>query len=129
MKLLNLALTAIFAAVSFPGLLQGATKPIPRENSLIEAIKQNQQEKINHHLSNGTNVNERDKDRNTPLMWAAGNGRLEVVQQLLNRGAYISAQNIEGKTALMWAADNNQLNTLKALIEAGAGPDAKNNSA
>src|ERR1051325_3060546 len=76
----------------------GVTKEERKDPILIQAIRQNQAAKVESLLSNGSNVNERDKDRNTPLMWAAASGRVETVHNLLNRGAYITAQNVEGKT-------------------------------
>jgi ankyrin repeat protein len=95
MKRLFGPVTSLFIIVTVSGSLYAQGKPAKQDNSLIQAIKANEQEKIVHLLSKGSNVNEKDKDRNTALMYAAANGRVETVEQLLDRGAYISTKNIQ----------------------------------
>ena len=55
-------------------------------------------------LSKNVNVNAKDKDGKTALMWAAMDGKKSRVKSLLNKGASIDEKDKTGKTALMWAA-------------------------
>jgi ankyrin repeat protein len=70
----------------------------------------------------GANVNERDEDGMTPVMWAANRGYQDVLQILLDYGADINAQDSrETKTALMWAAPE-RLHIVEYLLSNGADP-------
>jgi ankyrin repeat protein len=55
----------------------------------------------------GADINARDKNDVTALMWAAKNSSPEVVKLLLDAGADINAQDKDGMTALMYAAKEN----------------------
>lgn len=75
-----------------------------RGQDLIRATKDGTPEEVASLLSSGANVNARDKEGHTPLMYAAMLGRLEVVQQLLDKGADVNAITRTGSTALEYAA-------------------------
>ena len=66
-----------------------------------------------------------DKHGNTPLMWAAGAGHLQVVRWLLEEEAVdVQTSNKQGRTALMWAAKNGQLQVLQWLLQEAPVPRA-----
>ena len=73
---------------------------------------------------------DRDADVNktgwTPLHYAATNGHLEVIQLLLDHHAYIDAESPNGSTPLMMAALYGSSSAVKLLLEAGADPLLKN---
>jgi ankyrin repeat protein len=50
-------------------------------------------------IENGANINSKDKDGATPLMWALDYGQVAVAQLLLESGADISIKDKEGNTA------------------------------
>jgi len=79
-------------------------------------------------LEAGADINARDRNGWSALMWAAqGNQNPEVISALLEAGADINASSISGWTALMWAAKFNQnSNVIIALLSAGADVKAKN---
>jgi hypothetical protein len=54
------------------------------------------------------------------LMWAAGEGHLDVMGLLLERGADVNARNESGWTALFNAASTRNVESVRFLIEAGA---------
>lgn len=64
-----------------------------------------------------------DKHGNTPLMWAAGGGHLDVLVWLLEEvGVGVDAANKDGRTALMWGCKAGQLEAVNYLLH-GAGAD------
>jgi ankyrin repeat protein len=60
-----------------------------------------------------------DKNKNTPLHYAAGYGRKECVDLLLKHGAAVTLQNMDGKTPIDVAKLNNQ-NEVLTLLEKDA---------
>ena len=66
------------------------------------------------------NVNAKEEDGGTTLMFAALNGKKEVIEFLLKKGAVINAQNDVGKTALMIAAGNGMKDLVELLLKSGA---------
>lgn len=72
----------------------------------------------------------RDADVNktgwTPLHYAATHGHLEVIALLLDKHAYIDAESPNGSTPLMMAAHYGTPEAVKLLLEAGADPMLKN---
>ena len=75
-------------------------------------------------------INAKDSDGRTALMWAAQyNTDPEVIKVLLDAGADIIAKDGEGKTALMWAAKWNSDRIVNTLFDAGADIHALDNGA
>ena len=54
-------------------------------------------------LSKGANLEAKDKDANTPLMWTSRKGDNDTVEFLLSKGANIEAEDNNGCTSLIWA--------------------------
>ena len=67
-----------------------------------------------------------DDQQNTPLMWAAQNGVMEILAALLTAGAMIDQQNGEGNTALMCAIKNGNQDAAQTLLEHEADPNIAN---
>ena len=71
------------------------------------------------HMYGNTAV--RSETGDTPMIFAAAEGRLDIVTGLLQHGADVDGQNTEyGDTALMVAADRGFTDIALALIESGA---------
>ena len=61
---------------------------------------------IEHLLKAGADVNEHGPNGETPLMFAARNGRVDAIRVLLDHKAEVNArEKLRGTTALMWAAE------------------------
>ena len=63
---------------------------------------------------------EGDKDNDTALMKAAGQGHIEVVRFLVEQGADLNIRNRQGQNALMFAAAGGHLAVVISLIDSGA---------
>lgn len=74
-------------------------------------------------LRKGINVNVRDKDGATALMWAEN--LPDIVNLLLEEGADINAVDKNSATALMWASDNGHTEKVKLLLRKDANVNAK----
>lgn len=61
-----------------------------------------------------------DESGNTPLIWAADGGHLEVLTRLLESGVEKDVRGYLGATAVSRAANRGRSAVLKALVEAGA---------
>jgi ankyrin repeat protein len=65
------------------------------------------------------NLNIRDHNGNTPLIWAASEGNEQLVEALLDQGALVNMQNFVGETALFLAAARGFDRICALLIENG----------
>jgi len=75
---------------------------------------------IERHLQNGADVNVKDQDGNTPLMWATYNGSLEVVKFLVAKGVNVNARDKNNETPLMEATHEGHRNVAEFLKQHGA---------
>ncbi len=85
-------------------------------------------------LDKGADINALDEEGATPLIEAAGFGRLAIVKMLLQRGANLETRSNSGGTALHAAACDCALATMpdtydvvKLLLEKGANINARDN--
>ncbi|KAI9245677.1 hypothetical protein BDA99DRAFT_565801 [Phascolomyces articulosus] len=70
-------------------------------------------------------IDARDEDGTTPLIYAACFGKLDIAQALLEAGAKTDVQDSYGWSALMWATNNNNEAIVKALLENGASSNTR----
>ena len=81
---------------------------------------------VKRHLQKGTDVNIKDDNDWTPLLYSAFNGKQDVVVFLISKGADVNvASRITGWTPLHVAADKGHLGVVKILVGAGANVNAK----
>jgi hypothetical protein len=99
----------------------------PTPEKLIKASRKGNLKLVNSLLENGVDVNSRDENGWTPLMWASFKNHGELITTLLEKGADINAQGNEGVSALTLAAENGWVNAVKTLVAAGADVNAKEN--
>lgn len=71
-------------------------------------------------LNKNVDVNKKNKDGKTPLIFAAGLNNSEALNLLLKKGASIGTQDAQGKTALHYAVQVNAEDITNKLIESGA---------
>ncbi|KAI9255531.1 hypothetical protein BY458DRAFT_519896 [Sporodiniella umbellata] len=85
-------------------------------------------EKVLHYLNTqkeSIDINAKDQDGTTPLIYAACFGKYEVAHALLTAGAKVESQDAHGWTALMWATTNHHESLVKLLLDHGASPQTK----
>jgi len=70
-------------------------------------------------------INAKNKDGNTPLLYAILNDSTETAEQLIAQGADINAKNKDGYTPLHYAVSGNSKEMAELLIAKGADIDAK----
>lgn len=99
--LISLSLVCLF----FPVFVSAQESLRSKDESLIEAAKKGDSQKVEQLISEGANIEARG-ERGTVLMHAAGNGHKEIVELLLSKGADVNAKNNHGATASMYAEKN-----------------------
>ncbi|KAM6512088.1 hypothetical protein FALCPG4_017074 [Fusarium falciforme] len=70
------------------------------------------------------NVDTKDGNCRTPLLWAAKNGHEAVVRLLLDRGARTEAADEDDWTPLLWAAAKGHVAIVRLLLDRGAHTEA-----
>jgi len=89
------------------------------------AIKLGNLNRVRTLLNSGTNVNTRDNNRWTALMFAAWFGNLAAVKLLLDRGANVNARNNIGSTPIINATYRGHLTVVRELLDRGANINAR----
>lgn len=97
-------------------------------NQLIKAVKEGDVDKVKELINKGVDVNTKDEDRNTALIYATDQtysmytykDYITIVKLLLEAGANVNLQNNHGRTALIMATDYNNIDIVKLLIKKGA---------
>jgi len=98
------------------------SKPLPAV-SIHEAALNGQSAQVTAHIEAGTDVNLKDREERTPLMYASFNGHIEVIKGLVKKGADINLQDIYGRSALMMASSGPYPVAVKLLLDHGADPN------
>lgn len=94
-----------------------------QEQDLIGAAYQGQLHVVKRLIDGGVNIEARDENGYTALLWAAYNGNAALLNYLVASGAYIDAVSNDGYTALMLASSLGRTGTVKLLLSKGANRD------
>ncbi|OIQ17744.1 ankyrin repeat domain-containing protein [Lacinutrix sp. MedPE-SW] len=81
-------------------------------------------EVINYFIEKGNNINEADKNGNTPFLNAVKSNSVEVVKHLLNQVKDIEQANKKGETALMLAVRYNSAEVVELVLSKEANVEA-----
>ncbi len=92
------------------------------ERPLMFAVEHNTNKQVTQFLlDNGADVNARDEDGWTALMWASTYNSRQVIQLLIDKGADVNTKdNNYGRTPLKQAYINNRSDVAQLLIDNGA---------
>lgn len=132
-------IVALFAFIQFANKLELAAEygqPLVSQTGisdpsvgLHEAAMQGNLEAIMHHISAGSNLDEKDASGgSSPLITAAVFGKTEVALALIEAGADVNFKNNEGSTPLHTAAFFCRTEIVKALQANGGDSAIKNNA-
>ena len=77
-------------------------------------------------IERSTDINGRDENGMTVLMWVAKGGRTKACRVLIENGADVNAKDNSDWTALVWAARFGNTGTCRALIEKDADVNVEN---
>jgi ankyrin repeat protein/thioredoxin-related protein len=94
------------------------------DEALIQACKERDYDLAEEALADGANVNARDDDGRTPLLWAAVQDHFPLVELLLRHGADVALADEDGLTPLYAASGRGHIEIVKRLIAAKAPVDA-----
>ncbi len=89
------------------------------------AAKNGHREVVQLLLSQGTNIESKDRFSRTPLLWAAQNRYTEVVRLLLSQGADLESKDSFSQTPLLWAAQNGHTEVVRLLLSQGVDLESK----
>ncbi len=98
------------------------------EKAMVEAVKNDDNVKVQSLLDKGVSPNLKTDDGKTILMLAAYLGHSDVAESLIKKGADVNAKDKDGKTPLMYAAEKGNIEMAKLLLEKGADINAVDNS-
>lgn len=90
------------------------------QQEVVEAALYGKTDTVTAALKQGYDVNKRDPEQRTVLMYAAFNGQTPIVKKLIDAGADINVQDSVGTSSLMFAASGPSKETVQVLIDAGA---------
>jgi ankyrin repeat protein len=94
--------------------------------SLLLAVSKGEYETVKLLAENGADLNSRDKDGWTPLMWSVHCGQDNITVYLIKKGADLDMVDNEGSTALMLAIKNSCFDAAAMMVEKGARVGTKN---
>jgi ankyrin repeat protein len=97
------------------------------EHALYKAIKLSDLQLLKILIANGYNIDETDKNRNTPLHISAMEGHLECLKYLIDNKADVNAKDKQGRTPLHVSANRGHLKCLKYLIDNKTDVNLKDN--
>lgn len=124
-KFLSMLLLGLLAIACSPTIPAAQNKPQNEAPgspsiSIFRAASEGNVTAVQNLLNAGTDVNAREHEGETPLMYAAVAGKTQVVKLLLERGADINAVSSNRETALARAVGVKQYETVKLLLDRGA---------
>lgn len=95
-------------------------KPTNVKSTLHHAARIGDIQKMQKLISDGHEINVRDKDGDTPLHIASHNGHTKIVKLLLTNGADVDTKDKRGRTPLHYAAGAGHMKIVKIFLNNGA---------
>lgn len=115
---------ALMCLVGLFSLLAHISTAATGDLRLVEAVKNRDAGAVPILLARGVDVNARQPDGATALLWAAQWDAASVADALIRAGADVNAANDYGVTPLSLACTNGSVTMAETLLKAGANPNA-----
>ena len=90
---------------------------ITKGTKLLDAVSQQNFEKVKKLMDSGVDVNEKGKVGFTPLITATGWGDLKIVKYLINHGAEVNATTNKGTSVIHYSSINKDPSVLKFMLK------------
>lgn len=97
--------------------------PEIQDFSLHQAALNGNKQEVLRLLEEGADIDMKDPDGRTVLMYSSYNGHTEIARECLNRGAKVNMRDNYGRTSLMFAASGPFPETVKLLLDNQADPN------
>ena len=97
--------------------------PSSTDTRLHQAALNGNKEEVTRLLEEDLNVDSKDPDGRTALMYASFNGYTEIVRELLTIGSEVNMRDNYGRTPLMFASSGQFPETVKLLLQNKAEPN------
>jgi len=94
---------------------------------IVSSLLQNREEIVIELLKYTRDINLKDNNRYTALIYAAKNGHTDIVQLLLQEYANVNMQNNDSYTALTFAAQNGHTDIVRLLLDKDANVNIQGN--
>lgn len=91
--------------------------------SIHEAALNNLTADIERMIAEGSDINLKDEDGRTALMYASFNGHSGIMQNLISKGAIVNQSDNYGRTALMFASSGPYPEAVRLLLKNQADPN------
>ena len=94
-------------------------KKVKLDDELIKACEDNQLQKVKSLLSQGANIEAKNKELDTPLTVSILNGNINITHYLISQGANLNHKNIYGNTCLDYVKHlwHHNYKIQKAIVE------------
>ncbi len=96
--------------------------PTGLERELFAALKGGDLRAVERLLEQGPDLQARDGEGKTPLLWAVDGYPLALVRSMLDKGGRVEEADRRGLTAVWIAAERGDAGSLKLLLDRGADP-------
>lgn len=90
------------------------------DRQLLAAANESNYVEVMYLTDHGANINVKNDNGITPLMFACMNGNIDIVSALIHLGADLNLTNEKGQTAIMIAIENNHYYIMVELFNANA---------
>jgi uncharacterized protein len=117
---------AFMLAVLVPVIAADMAFASDNNEALLNAARDGDMGKVEQLLGRGADINSRDINGWTPLMFAVGSSHSKLTRLLLERGAAVNGQTKQGLTPLMKATLHNNSEILSLLLGKGADVNLRN---
>jgi len=96
-------------------------------NNIHKASLSGEIEKVLAYIQDEEDINVKDKNGMTPLMYAVSLNNIRIMEILISNGADVNIKNNKGQTSLQQAYEHNYFEAFKILLENGAEADFMKN--
>ena len=107
-------------------LLKAKGAIINQDLAFLTALLEVNPARVKKMVDSGADINARDSEGNTRLIYAVNGSTIEIIRILIEHGAQVNAKGEDGTTALIDAVQCNDPQIVQLLLESGAKVNIQN---